>query len=224
MAERLSRAEYNKGRTQRLRPPGCGAPDPVNNHNMKPERAALPTTLQISQTQTAITSYQNSLQSIATRLSSTQAHLDRVTRENKHILETLQNEKHDLELKIAQARSYLAPIRRLPTELLGVVFTRAAHTDPIAPWTISAVCRLWREQILSMSNLWSTIRLKTSIAMAPDTIRLWLERSGTISPLDIEIRLRVSVNTIEVSPHPQLSASNQYTHFQCLDCSVAWLC
>lgn len=58
------------------------------------------------------------------------------------------------------------------------------------------------------------MRLVTTPFSSPDTIRLWLERSGSTSPLDIEIYLRVSTtastfgtkqrNTVTAYPLPPL--------------------
>src|SRR5262245_5073749 len=44
------------------------------------------------------------------------------------------------------------------------------------------------------------IRLVTTPQSSPDTIRLWLERSATHVPLDIEIFLQVKPTTSSTSP------------------------
>lgn len=50
------------------------------------------------------------------------------------------------------------------------------------------------------------IRLVTNQGTSPDTVRLWLERSGDKVPLDIEIYLRVSGGSTEPSSRARASS------------------
>lgn len=60
----------------------------------------------------------------------------------------------------------------------------------------------------------SQIRLFTNQSSSPDTIRLWLERSGPTVPLDIEIYLRVvqSPETGPVASYPRRRRHEYLTH------------
>ncbi|KAI0311008.1 hypothetical protein OF83DRAFT_1152884 [Amylostereum chailletii] len=80
---------------------------------------------------------------------------------------------------------------------------------PCCAWILASVCPLWRRLALSMPKIWSKIRLVTSPNASADTIRLWLERSGSREPLDIEIFLQVqhSSNAPSTSRVPARSTS-----------------
>lgn len=59
-----------------------------------------------------------------------------------------------------------------------------------------------------MPRLWSKIRLVTTQNSSPDTVRLWLERSGNKVPLDIEIFLHTPREASRDSSHNRRSSSS----------------
>ncbi|KAH7868332.1 uncharacterized protein C8R40DRAFT_846837 [Lentinula edodes] len=140
----------------------------------------LDTTLQ------TITSVQNQINSAKCRLS--QSILDA-----KQELTTLYSEKRALEEEARRALGEVAPIRRVPAELLRAVFLDIFEEDATgkAGWIFAAVCRRWRIVSLETPMLWTRIRLVTKLDDSADVIRLWMERAGHSMPLDIEIYLRV---------------------------------
>ncbi|KAK1226905.1 hypothetical protein PQX77_010121 [Marasmius sp. AFHP31] len=85
----------------------------------------------------------------------------------KAALLSLENKRSRLTHKIHQFRSLLAPIHRLPTEMLANIFKHAIHgksyyeqisrTQASTVFTLSVVCGRWREIILSTPSLWSYI-------------------------------------------------------------------
>ncbi|KAG8955363.1 hypothetical protein FRC04_008714 [Tulasnella sp. 424] len=105
-------------------------------------------------------------------------------------INSLLDQERELEVKIAKAQAFFAPIRKMPDELLGDVFLIIwASGDKKCAWKLATVNRKWRNVALSIPRLWSTIQLKTNTAICPaETIRLWLERSGNV-PLDVDITL-----------------------------------
>ncbi|KDQ60408.1 hypothetical protein JAAARDRAFT_125747 [Jaapia argillacea MUCL 33604] len=128
------------------------------------------------------------------KIQTAQRQLEQVIADSKKAIEQMQQDKTQLEADLFLTKAYLSPIRRLPHELLRHIFALNFEDYPCCAWVLSAVCTLWRKLVLSMPRLWSKIRLVTTQSTSADTIRLWLERSGSRVPLDIEIFLRVHTN------------------------------
>jgi F-box-like len=64
--------------------------------------------------------------------------------------------KRDLE----ERKGWIAPIRKVPTEVLADILLFASEMDDLAPVKISAVSRFWRDIILATPKAWSFIHLK----------------------------------------------------------------
>ncbi|KAJ7145785.1 hypothetical protein C8R44DRAFT_2061 [Mycena epipterygia] len=89
-------------------------------------------------------------------------------------LQTLQSTHADLASEINQYRSVLAPIRRLPPEIVGEVFlyfVPSLHYDfrdttpsrrVERPWKLGHICRLWRTIALSLGQLWSVVDISAT--------------------------------------------------------------
>ncbi|KZW00334.1 hypothetical protein EXIGLDRAFT_745621 [Exidia glandulosa HHB12029] len=107
---------------------------------------------------------------------------------------------------IATHLAHIAPIRRLPFEILGEIVTLCA-TDPDASVqvlrTLASVCKTWRDATLRTPRAWSRIKFAPSYSYNPPTrnslltirdLNEWFERSGTckkdvsldITPLTLE--------------------------------------
>ncbi|KAG7440585.1 uncharacterized protein BT62DRAFT_822915, partial [Guyanagaster necrorhizus] len=70
-------------------------------------------------------------------------------------------ERSHAAVKLAKYRYFIAPIRRVPNEILSEIFsfTCADMSDSVdivsgAPWVLSHVCSLWRSICLSSPRLW----------------------------------------------------------------------
>ncbi|KAI0751127.1 hypothetical protein C8Q80DRAFT_1250934 [Daedaleopsis nitida] len=116
--------------------------------------------------------------------------LARIVEERQSAIREMERELAALEEKVALAKAYVSPMKRLPHELLRHIFLFNFEDCAWSAWVLSAVSSLWRRLVLSMPKLWSKIRLVTTQASSAETIRLWLERSGRSVPLDIELVLR----------------------------------
>ncbi|KAJ6582037.1 hypothetical protein B0H19DRAFT_1117351 [Mycena capillaripes] len=95
-----------------------------------------------------------------------------------------------LEAEIQKHESSLSNLRRIPTEILSLIFIfslppHQINTDP-APWTISQVCVRWRTIVISQPFFWASVNLTLHQNFA-DSFRLetQLHRSGEL-PLNIE--------------------------------------
>ncbi|KAL0569663.1 hypothetical protein V5O48_012306 [Marasmius crinis-equi] len=86
-----------------------------------------------------------------------------------------------------------APIFRLPTELLAVIFERCVECDAAGhvfsehsmPWVLAQTCRRWRSVAVSTPSLWTVVRLDSRDAHALRSnrlhmLRIWLERSQSL--------------------------------------------
>lgn len=81
-----------------------------------------------------------------------------------------------LQRDLEERRWWIAPIRKLPTEILTEVFLLASETDRLAPLKLAGVCHLWREIMFATPRAWSFIYLEKG---SPSDVYLntFLERS-----------------------------------------------
>jgi hypothetical protein len=122
---------------------------------------------------------------------------------------SLQLRRADLLQSVKVHRAALSPIRRLPPEILGEIFSLVVRATfhsytveqtPLtqhAPWLFTRVCRHWSAVALSNSALWSTIlrdhdRTEENPGALPLT-KLCLERSGNV-PLNVTIFQEMGVS------------------------------
>jgi hypothetical protein len=73
------------------------------------------------------------------------------------------NEQRLLEVgrDLEERRAWIAPIRKVPMEVLSDILLRASEIEDLAPIVFTAVSRLWRSAILAMPKAWSFIDLPT---------------------------------------------------------------
>ena len=96
----------------------------------------------------------------------------------------IQNKVSVLEQMNLYAYSLLAPIRRLPAEILVEIFLVATTVYGCSALRLMCVCRSWRSVILTTSRIWSTIRVCTQTRA--DFVEFLLERTKRVT-LDVEI-------------------------------------
>jgi hypothetical protein len=108
----------------------------------------------------------------------------RAERAVQAVVADLKVQMHILEQGNINAASFLAPIRRLPVEILAEIFLLTICGNDHPPLELARVSRSWRAVILSMPRMWSTFRLSTWTKV--EKIDFILERTGRV-PLDVEI-------------------------------------
>ncbi|KAJ7043780.1 hypothetical protein C8F04DRAFT_1073269 [Mycena alexandri] len=98
--------------------------------------------------------------------------------------------RNALDADIQMYESCLSPLRRMPPEILTLIFTfvslpRGPTTQP-APWTVSAVCARWREIVISHPLFWTSIDLQSPCrtSLHVRRLKIQLRRSGDL-PLDV---------------------------------------
>ena len=89
-----------------------------------------------------------------------------------------------LERENSKSQSFLAPIRRLPTELLAEIFMIAITCHGQHPFDMVRVCRTWRVTIFGMARIWSHLILRPSTAQ--EYVEFVMERTRQVS-LEVEI-------------------------------------
>lgn len=120
--------------------------------------------------------------------------LAKLVDETKSQVNALADQKRALETGVASAKGYLAPVRRLPADILSDIFMMLLDNDPLVCWTLSAVNKQWRTTALTTPRIWSRIRIQPPAMPSGNALRLWVERSGDSCPLDIEITLAPPAN------------------------------
>ena len=72
--------------------------------------------------------------------------------------EELDAQMREIEGRLARQREFIAPMKRLPYEVLSGIFT--AHVDcGGTPWTLLRVCRLWKAVTTSTPRTWRFIQI-----------------------------------------------------------------
>ncbi|PBK67183.1 hypothetical protein ARMSODRAFT_321657 [Armillaria solidipes] len=103
------------------------------------------------------------------------------------------SERHkSLTQYVSNCRSLLAPIRRLPRDVLEIVFAFVPSSESSlntrsAPWSLAHICYAWRDIVLSTPSLWAKIDICLPCTRGSLTILgRRLQLSGEY-PLDISI-------------------------------------
>ncbi|KAJ4499995.1 hypothetical protein C8R41DRAFT_812855 [Lentinula lateritia] len=99
----------------------------------------------------------------------------------------------------------LAPINRVPDEVLKEIFSRCfllaeeslEESDPVlVPFVLGAVNTRWRSIVKLCPLLWSAVRIYLDISMFPShalsVLSVWLKRAGSTEPLSLKIVFRNS--------------------------------
>ncbi|KAJ6491987.1 hypothetical protein C8R45DRAFT_990118 [Mycena sanguinolenta] len=118
------------------------------------------------------------------RLASLDAEISRL----KDRLRELEAERTALSRYHAQNAQILSPLRRIPAELLGRIFSWALLSvcDVLrpknCPWTLTHVCARWRSIAISDSSLWSPIVIDFSVEMRypMKLVKIQMERAQSL--------------------------------------------
>ncbi|KAL0575911.1 hypothetical protein V5O48_006057 [Marasmius crinis-equi] len=125
----------------------------------------------------------------------------------------LESKKKGLKKVAEKCRSLLAPVHRLPTEILAHVFSMACKMNfdlcplyPPSSMQLSSVCGRWREIVLSTTMLWSALRIDFSqwvgdFAALERAVRIFMDRSG-VRPLQLELDFKGIVDDMADALRP----------------------
>ncbi|KAI0000623.1 hypothetical protein BJV74DRAFT_876896 [Russula compacta] len=155
-----------------------------------------PTASSLAQARHLLHETNASLADLDRKVEAAEAQLAQIVADSRCAIKQLQCERTALEEKIARVLAYMSPIRRLPAELLRHIFIMNFDEYPCCAWILSS------------------IRLVTTPNASADTIRLWLERSGSRIPLDVEIFLHVpDAPTSNPIPRSRTRSPSQWPTF-----------
>ncbi|KAJ7148394.1 hypothetical protein C8R43DRAFT_1236834 [Mycena crocata] len=105
-------------------------------------------------------------------------------------LDNLIRKRSILEVETREHEGTLSPLRRMPPELLSLIFVLThIHDKNPAPWKISQVCRRWQAIVSSQPSFWKSVILDFENRQRDSSTSKWgletqLQRSGN-SPLNI---------------------------------------
>jgi hypothetical protein len=96
----------------------------------------------------------------------------------------VKDEIHMTEKKIEMLKAWIAPIRRLNTDILSLIFEMCGEDDWTTPLQISATSREWRNLILATPRAWEFLPVGDCEDI--ETAKLFLERSHP-RPLHLDV-------------------------------------
>ncbi|KAJ7622061.1 hypothetical protein FB45DRAFT_798197 [Roridomyces roridus] len=135
-------------------------------------------------------------------LDESQVEVDKLTQEItelQSLLDTASKRRADLQDFMEEHTALLSPARRLPDDIVRVIFlaslpeTRnSALVSEESPLLVSQICSAWRNIALSTPRLWAAIYIvvpgEAKLGQLTEQVGLWLTRSGAV-PLSISLRL-----------------------------------
>ncbi len=110
-----------------------------------------------------------------------------------------ESEQRELKLNAEKCRSILAPVRRLPNEMLSEIFAQCckqsdedvnciSETQTLSVMSISLVCSRWRSLAVSTKSLWAVFSINpTAVStFTLQCLQMYITRSGDV-PLTIQV-------------------------------------
>jgi hypothetical protein len=136
----------------------------------------------------------NTIQSMRGEITALKLEIDSYSSHPRSVA-TLEDRKATTIRNITAHESIISPWRRLPPELLQVIFLQT-HRDPqttsTLPWSLSQVCQSWRTIVHDTPVLWNYITINfnkkpTKLRPQEDRLKLILQRSG-----NVDLRILIS--------------------------------
>ncbi|KAG8820448.1 hypothetical protein FRC18_011719, partial [Serendipita sp. 400] len=121
------------------------------------------------------------MEGVQTEISSTQRTVDTLRAQKAVLLDELQG-----------LRTILHPVRKLPLEVLAIIFTMAVksigHKPIKTSFSLSQVCRTWRQAAIEHPSLWTSIfiNLQKSISDLEWAMKILQKRTG-VHPVSLEL-------------------------------------
>jgi hypothetical protein len=126
-----------------------------------------PTTASLSDARRLLNENNTSLADLDRKIEAAEAQLAQIVADSRCTIKQFQRERAALEEKISRTLAYVSPIRRLPAELLRLIFMMNFDEYPCCAWILSSVCSQWRRLALSMPKLWSKVWYLSQSAFPP---------------------------------------------------------
>ena len=126
-----------------------------------------PTAASLADARRLLNESNTSLADLDRKIEAAEAQLAQIVADSRCTIKQLQRERAALEEKISRTLAYVSPIRRLPAELLRLIFMMNFDEYPCCAWILSSVCSQWRRLALSMPKLWSKVWSLSQSAFPP---------------------------------------------------------
>lgn len=197
-----------------------------------------PTTSSLADARRLLDDTNTSLADVDRKIEATQAQLTQIVADYQCTIKQLERERATLEEKISRTRAYMAPIRRLPSELLRHIFIMNFDEYPCCAWILSSVCSQWRRLALSMPKLWSKVWYPFAVYFPSRFFDVGAFRGSSLAiPEDISAHFPTepTLYSIALSHLPPVSQSSRFgrmflgqtggcvLHVSCTDLSESWL-
>lgn len=117
----------------------------------------VPSSSQLSEAKDRLRLQQDESRALQRRICDAQATLAQIIADSKHAIHVLEEEKHRVENDIEHTKAFLSPMRRLPDDILQLLFWLEFEVAPCCAWALSAVCSRWRRIVLNMPRMWSKV-------------------------------------------------------------------
>jgi hypothetical protein len=116
-----------------------------------------PTDISLRHARQSLAASESQLQDLQTKIEKAEDALRKYVTEARCAIDQMQSDFSELQDAISQTRAYLAPIKRLPPDLLRSVFLCLFDEYCTCGWVLSAVCSTWRREALKTPRLWSRV-------------------------------------------------------------------
>ncbi|EGO01410.1 hypothetical protein SERLA73DRAFT_158738 [Serpula lacrymans var. lacrymans S7.3] len=113
-----------------------------------------------------------------------------------HAEPNLKGKRREFAELVGNLRALLSPARRLPPEVIAIIFTHCIlHDEPLSPVSsqppliLGRVCKVWREVVLSTRGAWTSLAIRFPPSVVSWDIfveknlfilETWLQRSGSL--------------------------------------------
>lgn len=127
-----------------------------------------------------------------------------------HAIDHLRKRKEELQVTVSLYNTYLAPVSRLPDDVLLLIFAILRDDSQDSgcrdePWKAAATCIRWRTLALSCSTLWDDIKLdmnsnafitKGRVLVECRRAEAQLDRTGLQTPLSCGLHISRNKNVL----------------------------
>lgn len=116
-----------------------------------------PTQLNLSHARREAATQRNQVDALSAKIKAAEDELAALVKRSRCAIEELEKERAAAEDKLTRTLAYIAPIRRLPNEILSQIFMLVFEELPCCAWVLASVSSLWRRRVLQMHQLWSKV-------------------------------------------------------------------
>jgi hypothetical protein len=130
-------------------------------------------------------------------------HLEEMDRSTLEVRQTILRRLEEYRRFVFYQKSLVAPIRRLPTEVLSEIFVIYVVADVETSsgvlhrqWYLAQVCRRWRHVVLNTPRLWNhpqRIIARPTYEAHPSSVKIHFARAGGV-PLSIDVSIAVGAS------------------------------